>query len=120
MGRDRVKQLMPVIQAFANGEEIESRWVGWTGAGTWRVDPTPCWRSDREYRIKEKEMLDHETAIRVWWRVLYFADSSANVSVKWIKVTEYEPYSKKYKLGGEYYSLQDLNRNLQWSKFPPE
>ena len=51
MNRERAKELLPIIQAFADGEEIE--WKGGVGI---------CWRKssgefadNTEYRIKPKE-----------------------------------------------------------------
>ena len=51
MNRERAKELLPIIQAFADGAEIE--WKGGVGTG-WRK--SSCEFADNtEYRIKPKE-----------------------------------------------------------------
>ena len=50
MNRDRAKELLPIIEAFANGVDIELYTDGkWTHVG-----PNPVWASPNEYRIKPK------------------------------------------------------------------
>lgn len=47
MNRERAKELLPIIQAFADGEKIEvSDGIGWLGSAT------PNWSNNYEYRIK--------------------------------------------------------------------
>ena len=51
MNRDRAKELLPIIEAFANGEEVEIRHAN---CRTW-VDVTATnFTNDNEYRIKPK------------------------------------------------------------------
>ena len=51
MNRERVKELLPVFQAFADGEEIE--YFSRTYA-KWRPMTCPNWYWDDKYRIKRK------------------------------------------------------------------
>ena len=48
MTREEAKELLPIIQAFAEGKTIEYRWIG----GAWKVANTPTWSSCLFYRIK--------------------------------------------------------------------
>lgn len=49
MNRERARELLPIIEAFANGEEIE-RYYG----ESWNREIGPCWDPDSKYRIKPK------------------------------------------------------------------
>lgn len=51
MNRERAKELLPVIQAFADGKEIECRVKG---KDVWSVQFYPTWIDDRDYRIKQE------------------------------------------------------------------
>ena len=48
MTREEAKELMPIIQAFAEGKTIEYREYD----GEWKVAHTPTWSSRLFYRIK--------------------------------------------------------------------
>ena len=48
MIREQAKELLPIIQAFAEGKTIEFRSYG----GAWKVAQTPTWSSHLCYRIK--------------------------------------------------------------------
>ena len=48
MTREEAKELMPIMQAFAEGKTIEYRESG----GAWKVAHTPTWSSCLFYRIK--------------------------------------------------------------------
>jgi len=53
MNRERAKQLLPIIEAFANGEDIQARSSG--VASTWKdVIGNPEWLDSCEYRIEPK------------------------------------------------------------------
>ena len=63
MNRDRAKELLPVIEAFANGEEIEFQMVG-HGNDEWQPLISDDWNLQHgtvthHYRIKPKA--------REWW-----------------------------------------------------
>ncbi len=49
MNRERAKELLPVIQAFADGEDIEAK-----GLGDWIVTTDATWKAECTYRIKPK------------------------------------------------------------------
>ena len=48
MTREEAKELLPIMQAFAEGKTIEYRGIG----GAWKVANTPTWSSHLIYRIK--------------------------------------------------------------------
>ena len=48
MTREEAKEILPIIQAFAEGKTIEYRESG----GAWKVARTPTWSSRFFYRIK--------------------------------------------------------------------
>ena len=48
MTREEAKELLPIMQAFAEGKTIEFRQYG----GAWKVARTPTWSSSLVYRIK--------------------------------------------------------------------
>jgi len=49
MNRERVRELLPIIQAFAEGKRIQAR----AEHGTWVEHDGPTnWPDDMEYRIK--------------------------------------------------------------------
>ena len=48
MTREEAKELLPIMQAFAEGKTIEYR----TQGGAWKVANTPTWNSCLFYRIK--------------------------------------------------------------------
>ncbi len=49
MNRERAKQLLPIIQAFAEGKQIQFRVQYRTD---WSDLDEPCWQDGNEYRIK--------------------------------------------------------------------
>lgn len=51
MTRKEAKQLLPIIQAFAEGKEIESRCIK-GDKSLWYDDEEPSFDNDLEYRIK--------------------------------------------------------------------
>ena len=54
MTREEAKELMPIIQAFAEGKEIESRCIkGYKSL--WYDDEDPSFDNDLEYRIKPEQ-----------------------------------------------------------------
>ena len=73
MTREEAKQLLPIIQAFAEGKAIESRCIK-GDKSLWYDDEDPSFDNDLEYRIKTdpkyrqfanaeecwKEMLNHK------------------------------------------------------------
>ena len=51
MNRDRAKELLPIIQAFAEGKEIE---YSMKGINSWIFTSNPTWTDERDYRIKSE------------------------------------------------------------------
>jgi len=50
MNREQAKQLLPIIQAFADGAEVQYE----GRMGDWRDAPEPCFSPYDNYRIKPK------------------------------------------------------------------
>lgn len=68
MKRERLKKLLPVMQHYANGGEVEVRHPN----HCWVSAMAPAWRDDSEYRIKpepEYVPLEAEDWIKdgPWW-----------------------------------------------------
>ena len=53
MTREEVKEMLPVLQAFAEGKTIESRCIK-GDKSLWYDDEDPSFDNDLEYRIKPK------------------------------------------------------------------
>ena len=53
MTREEVKKMLPVLQAFAEGKTIESRWIN-GDKSLWYDDEDPSFDNDLEYRIKQE------------------------------------------------------------------
>ena len=54
MTREEAKQLLPIIQAFAEGKAIESRCIKGDDS-LWYDDEDPSFDNDLEYRIKPEQ-----------------------------------------------------------------
>lgn len=55
MDRERAKELLPVIQAFAEGKKVELALFDDDGAiSEWSDDFSPTWSDDYIYRIKQE------------------------------------------------------------------
>ena len=67
MTREEAKELLPIIQAFADGKTIEYRRSG----GAWKVAHTPTWSSCLFYRIKpEPKYRQFKTNEECWQEML--------------------------------------------------
>ena len=70
MNRKEAKELMPIIQAFAEGKEIESRCIK-GDKSLWYDDEDPSFDNDLEYRIKpESEYRPFNDAEECWAEML--------------------------------------------------
>ena len=49
MNREQCKALLPVMQAFAEGKDVDFRF---NDQGAWRPASTPSWCEEFQYRIK--------------------------------------------------------------------
>ena len=67
MTREEAKELLPIMQAFAEGKTIEYRGYG----GAWKVAQTPTWSSHLCYRIKpEPKYRPFKTQEECWNEML--------------------------------------------------
>ena len=67
MTREEAKELLPIMQAFAEGKTIEYRESG----GAWKVARTPTWSSCLFYRIKpEPRYRPFKTQEECWQEML--------------------------------------------------
>ena len=67
MTREEAKELLPIMQAFAEGKTIEYRESG----GAWKVAHTPTWSSCLFYRIKpEPKYRPFKTKEECWQEML--------------------------------------------------
>ena len=67
MTREEAKELLPIMQAFAEGKTIEYRESG----GAWKVAHTPTWSSCLFYRIKpEPKYRPFKTKEECWNEML--------------------------------------------------
>lgn len=92
MNRERARELLPIIEAFANGEEIQvnSDVLGWTSytelsfnerAEDYRIKPKP-----REFWISNFPEGDSRSN----HRTVYDGKGPPHRSTQWIKVREIE------------------------------
>jgi hypothetical protein len=76
MDRERAKELLPIIQAFAEGQTIEWRYKNTT---QWYVAQGPTWAHEGvEYRIKPEPPKPRE-----WWINEYASRMDAYDSREW-------------------------------------
>ena len=81
MTREEAKELLPIIQAFAEGKTIEYRESG----GAWKVAHTPTWSSCLFYRIKpEPKYRPFKSKEECWQEML------KHQPVGWLKNKERE------------------------------
>lgn len=70
MTREEVKEMLPVLQAFADGKTIESRCIK-GGKSLWYDDEDPSFDDDFEYRIKpEQKFRPFKNAEECWHEML--------------------------------------------------
>ena len=70
MTREEAEQLLPIIKAFAEGKEIESRCIK-GDKSLWYDDEDPSFDNDLEYRIKpESEYRPFNDAEECWAEML--------------------------------------------------
>lgn len=67
MTREEAKELLPIIQAFAEGKTIEFL----QNNGEWEIATSPSWRSGLTYRIKpEKKYRPFKDYTECWFEML--------------------------------------------------
>ena len=70
MTREEVKEMLPVLQAFADGKTIESRCIKGSKS-LWYDDEDPSFDDDFEYRIKpEQKFRPFKNAEECWHEML--------------------------------------------------
>ncbi len=79
MNRERAKELLPIIEAFANGEEIEEQYEDseWRELDGWLVADANAYK----YRIKPKPrefVIYPSTTARVGWAIMTETDDIDN------------------------------------------
>ena len=79
MIREEAKQLLPIIQAFAEGKTIESRCIKYDKS-LWYDDEDPTFDNDLEYRIKPEQK----------YRPF------ANVEECWQEMQKHQPFGYTY------------------------
>ena len=87
MNRKEAKELMPIIQAFAEGKAIESRCIkGYKSL--WYDDEDPSFDDDLEYRIKpEQKYLPFKDAEECWQEML------KHKPFGWVKSTLFKDFA---------------------------
>ena len=70
MNRNQAKELLPIIKAFSEGKEIESRCIK-GDKSLWYDDEDPSFDNDLEYRIKpEQKYRPFKDAEECWHEML--------------------------------------------------
>lgn len=69
MTREEAKELMPIIQAFAEGKAIESRCIK-GDKSLWYDDEDPSFDNDLEYRIKPEQKYRPFANVEECWKEL--------------------------------------------------
>ena len=87
MNRKEAKELMPIIQAFAEGKAIESRCIK-GDKSLWYDDEDPSFDDDLEYRIKpEQKYLPFKDAEECWQEML------KHKPFGWVKSTLFKDFA---------------------------
>lgn len=82
MNRNKTKELLPIIQAFAEGKAIESRCIK-GDTSLWYDDKDPSFDNDFEYRIKpEPKYRPFKDAEECW------AEMSEHQPFGWVKTKD--------------------------------
>ena len=87
MNRNQAKELMPIIQAFAEGKAIESRCIK-GDKSLWYDDEDPSFDDDIEYRIKpEQKYRPFKDAEECWQEML------KHKPFGWVKSTLFKDFA---------------------------
>lgn len=82
MTREEVKEMLPVLQAYAEGKTIESRCIK-GDKSLWYDDEDPTFDDDLEYRIKTEPKYRHFANAEECW-----AEMQKHHPFGWIKCEE--------------------------------
>ena len=87
MNRNQAKELLPIIQAYAEGKAIESRCIK-GDKSLWYDDEDPSFDDDLEYRIKpEQKYLPFKDAEECWQEML------KHKPFGWVKSTLFKDFA---------------------------
>ena len=87
MTREEVKEMLPVLQAFAEGKAIESRCIK-GDKSLWYDDEDPSFDNDLEYRIKpETNYRPFKNAEECW------AEMQKHQQFGWVKSTLFKDFA---------------------------
>ena len=87
MNRKEAKELMPIIQAFAEGKAIESRCIK-VDKSLWYDDEDPSFDNDLEYRIKpEINYISFKNAEECW------QEMQKHQPFGWVKSTLFKDFA---------------------------
>ena len=87
MNRKEAKELMPIIQAFAEGKAIESRCIK-GDKSLWYDDEDPSFDNDLEYRIKpEINYISFKNAEECW------QEMQKHQPFGWVKSTLFKDFA---------------------------
>ena len=87
MNRNQAKALLPIIQAYAEGNAIESRCIK-GDKSLWYDDEDPSFDDDLEYRIKpEQKYLPFKDAEECWQEML------KHKPFGWVKSTLFKDFA---------------------------
>ena len=87
MNRKEAKELLPIIQAFAEGKEIESRCIK-GDKSLWYDDEDPSFDNDLEYRIKpEINYISFKNAEECW------QEMQKHQPFGWVKSTLFKDFA---------------------------
>ena len=100
MTREEAKELLPIMQAFAEGKTIEYRGIG----GAWKVANTPTWRSCLFYRIKPEPKYRPFRNVEECWQ-----EMQKHQPFGWLKDTDTGGYIIISELDDENMKISDNN-----------
>ena len=87
MTREEVKEMLPVLQAFADGKTIESRYIK-GDKSLWYDDEDPSFDNDLEYRIKpEINYIPFKNAKECW------QEMQKHQPFGWVKSTLFKDFA---------------------------
>ena len=103
MNRNQAKELLPIIQAYAEGKAIESRCIK-GDKSLWDDDEDPGFNDDLEYRIKpEQKYLPFKDAEECWQEML------KHKPVGWVKSTVFKDFALGKRVTTSYV---EINRDI--------
>ena len=116
MTREEAKELLPIIQAFADGKTIEYRRSG----GAWKVAHTPTWSSCLFYRIKpEPKYRQFKTNEECWQEMHKHPDFGWVVSKNCKTIYQIDSISNNLIMDYVIYSFDDIYQKYEFLDVTP-